>query len=280
MSGSPLGHGDVVLSVYSLARSVTLDDRLRSAAAAGFSGVGLHVADYVTAREEGRTDAEIHRLLSRYDMVLHEVDALALDRLENLDAAVHMVNEFGAHHLQMQGNRPGTVEEAAEVVAGAAERVAGAGGSVAVEFLGCNNIATAADALHIVELSGQRNVGVQVDIWHHVRGANDWSLLESLPSDRVASVQINDGPLHPCVDDYLDDTRHHRCLPGDGEFDLARFLGLMYPSTCDLPLSVEVLDDDLMALSPQRAAEAMAHATRRVMDSSLPNASRATKSPS
>lgn len=278
MNGSRLGHGDVVLSVYSLPRSITLDDRLRSAAAAGFSGVGLHVADYVAAREEGRTDAEVHRLLSRYDMVLHEVDALALDRLENLDAAVHMVNEFGAHHLQMQGNRPGTVEEAAEVIAGAAERVASAGGNVAVEFLGCNNIATAADALHIVELSGQPNVGVQVDIWHHVRGANDWSLLESLPSDRVASVQINDGPLHPCVDDYLDDTRHHRCLPGDGEFDLARFLELLYPSTCDLPLSVEVLDDDLAALSPQHAAEVMAHATRRVMNSLLPRTSRAPES--
>jgi sugar phosphate isomerase/epimerase len=260
-----LGRADLVLSHYSLPRGTPLPDRAAAAAAAGFAGIGWHVADYVALRRGGGTDDEVREILDTHGIVLHEVDALALDRLGNLDAAIHLATTLGAHHLQVQGNRPGTVGKAAHVIADIANRVAPAGVNVAIEFLGCNNIATAADALELADRSGRPNVGVQVDVWHHVRGANDWALLRALPPERIMSVQIDDGPIEPVDTDYLADTVHHRRVPGAGEFDLQRFLSIVHPPGSTLPLSLEVIDDDLLAFSPFDAARRIADSTRRAL---------------
>lgn len=260
-----LGRADLVLSHYSLPRGTTLAERVAAAAGAGFAGIGWHVADYVALRNGGTGDDEVRELLDDHGIVLHEVDALALDRLGHLDAAIHLATTLGVHHLQVQGDRPGTVSEAADVIADIADRVAPAGVNVAIEFLGCNNIATAADALELAERSGRDNVGVQVDIWHHVRGANDWALLQALPLERVMSVQIDDGPIEPVDADYLTDTVHHRCVPGAGDFDLSRFLSIVHPAGSSLPLSLEVIDDDLLALSPFDAARRIADGTRTAL---------------
>ena len=260
-----LGPGDLVLSHYSLPRGTPLADRAAAAAAAGFAGIGWHVTDYVALRGRGGTDDEVREILDSHGVVLHELDALALDRLGNLDPAIQLAKALGVHHLQVQGNRPGTVSEAADVIATIADRVAPAGVNVAIEFLGCNNIATAADALELADRSARPNVGVQVDIWHHVRGANDWSLLEALPPERIMSVQIDDGPIEPVDNDYLTDTVHHRRVPGAGEFDLQRFLSIVHPAGSTVPLSLEVIDDDLFALSPDEAARRIADSTRRTL---------------
>lgn len=258
-----LGRDDLVLSHFSLGREVTIDERVAAAAAAGFDGIGWYVADYVRHRDQGWTDDRIAALLGEHGLVLHEVDALPLDRLGLLDDAVHMVEAFGARNLQVQGHRPGTVAEAAATIAAIADRVAPAGAWVAIEFLGSNNVATAADALDLAVRSGRPNVGVQVDVWHHVRGAHDWAMLEALPLDRIASVQLDDGPLVPVDPDYLTDTVHHRCVPGEGEFDIERFLAVVHPASSTLPISLEVIDDDLLALPPAEAAARIARSMGR-----------------
>ena len=257
-----LGRDDLVLSHFSLGRSVAFDERVDAAAAAGFEGIGWYVADYVEHLGRGWTDERITQLLADSDLVLHEVDALPLDRLGLLDAAVHMVEVFGACNLQVQGNRPGSIAEAAATIAEIADRVAPFDANVAIEFIGSNNIATAADALDLALLSERTNVGVQADIWHHVRGANDWSMLEALPIERVVSVQLDDGPIVPVEDDYLVDTVHHRCVPDEGEFDIARFLAIVHPASSTLPISLEVIDDDMLSLVPREAARLIARSMR------------------
>ena len=96
-----------------------------------------------------------------------------------------------------------------------------------------------------------------------MRGANDWSLLEALPLERIASVQLDDGPIVPIDPDYRTDTVRHRCVPGEGEFDLARFLATVHPPASTLPLSLEVIDDDLLQLQPSVAARRIADADSR-----------------
>ena len=257
-----LGHGDIVLSHFSLPRDTPFADRLRAAANAGFDGIGWFVADYVKHRDLGWTDTDIAKALDEHGLVLHEVDAIPLVRLDYADVGVHMVNTFGAHHLQVQGNRPESLDESVAIVRRLADGVAASGGWIAIEFVGNMNIRTAADALEIATATGRRNVGVQVDIWHHVRGANDWSMIEAVPLDRLASVQFDDGPLLPVLPDYTEDTIRFRQLPGAGEFDIDRFLSTVYPSSVNLPLSVEVIAEDLMALGVDEATKLMAQATR------------------
>lgn len=261
-----LAHGDLVLSHFSLPRDTPLVDRVEAAAAAGYAGIGWFVADYVAHLERGWTDGKIARLLDDHGLVLHEVDALPLERLTHEDAAVHLATAFGANHLQVQGDRPGSVGEAADTIARIADRVAPYDVRVAIEFVGNKNIASAADAWDLTVRAARSNVGVQVDIWHHVRGANDWSMLERLPSDRIVSVQFDDGPLAPMDPDYTFDTINYRCVPGEGEFDVDRFLHTVYPPECSLPLSLEVISAELLALPVREAARRMADATRGVLE--------------
>lgn len=79
------------------------------------------------------------------------------------------------------------------------------------------------------------------------------------------SVQLDDGPVAPVDADYLTDTVHHRCVPGAGEFDLRRFLSIVHPPAATLPLSLEVIDDDLLTLSPSEAARQIADGTRAAL---------------
>ena len=262
-----LGRGDIVLSHFSLPRNTPFEDRLRAAANAGFDGIGWFVADYVKHRELGWTDAEIINALDDHNLVLHEIDAIPLVRLDHADVGVHMVNTFGAHHLQVQGNRPESFDESVAIVQRLSDGVAPSGGWIAIEFVGNMNIRTAADALEIALATERANVGVQVDIWHHVRGANNWNMLEEVPVNRLASVQFDDGQIVPVLADYTEDTIRFRKLPGEGEFDIDRFLATVYPTSVDLPLSVEVIAEDLMALGVEAAAQRMADATRRALAS-------------
>lgn len=260
-----LGRGHLVLSHFSLPRDTPFLDRLRAAASGGFDGIGWFTGDYLKHVELGWTDAAVQSALDDHGLVLHEVDAIPLVRLSHADAGVHMVNTFGAHHLQVQGNRPDSFDESVRIVSELADRVARSDGYIAIEFVGNMNIATATDALMLALATGRSNVGVQVDIWHHIRGANDWSMLEAIPIERIESVQFDDGPIEAVLDDYTEDTIRFRRLPGHGSFDLTRFLEVVYPSSVDLPISIEVISDELMALGVDEAARRMAEATRAVL---------------
>jgi sugar phosphate isomerase/epimerase len=90
-------------------------------------------------------------------------------------------------------------------------------------------------------------------------------MLDGLPRERIASVQIDDGPIEPVDSDYLTDTTHHRRVPGDGEFDLARFLTIFDGTKAPLPLSLEVINDDLLRLPAAEAAQRIADGARAMI---------------
>ena len=130
--------------------------------------------------------------------------------------------------------------------------------SLAIEFLPFTSIATASDASELIERAHRPNVGMCIDSWHVFRGAGLESLA-NLEAEHVVSIQLNDGPLQPVLENYVDDCLHHREVIGDGEFDLAAFMALLPGG---LPLSIEVPDDDLDLLAPDDVAQRLAAATR------------------
>lgn len=260
-----LHHGDIVLSHFSLPLTTPFPARVAAAAAAGFDGIGWYVKDYVEHLDQGWTDERLGNVLADHDMIIHEIDALPLERLALKDAAIHLATTFGARNLQVQGDYPATEADAADEVARIADAVASHGINVAIEFVGNKNIRSADDALRLADLSGRSNVGVQVDIWHHVRGADDWEMLERLDHRRIVSVQFDDGQLLPRDPDYTKDTVLYRCPPGEGEMDVDRFLRTVYPASLDLPISLEVISAELNALPVEVAAKRIADATRAVL---------------
>jgi sugar phosphate isomerase/epimerase len=267
---------DLIWSHFSRPRFGGFDERVGAAAEAGFDAVGLYALEYQRMRqEEGRSAADIRAVVEDHGLVVAEIEVVrgwsdppgeASPQCASLEEiAYEMADELGCRYLQAVGSYEGTVEDAARGFAALCDRAAAHDLVVGIEFLPFTNIKTAADVDEILDLTDRPNAGCCVDIWHHVRGANDWAQLEALPLDRIVSVQFDDGPRLPIEDDYTLDTITNRTVPGDGEMDLARFLRTVHPAASKLPLSLEVIDADLLALPVAEAAQRIADATRAVL---------------
>jgi sugar phosphate isomerase/epimerase len=273
-----LGPDDLILSHFSLGRSRPFEERVRAAAEAGFAAMGLYVGEYQRLRAEGARDADLRAVLDHYGMPLVEIEALRGWSATGADRAAYLQTErsvFGmsdalgpGHHVQVIGPYTGTLDDAAEAFAGVCDRAAEHGLAAAIEFLPeMSNIGDAATAMQIVTRAGRANGGICLDCWHHFRGANDDDMLRAIPAERIFAVQFGDGPRQPVDPDYYTDCTRYRDVPGDGEFDLAGFLGLLASSGVRLPLSVEVISTELLLRPAAEVARRLAGATRAVVAS-------------
>ena len=271
-----LGPDDLILSHFSLGRFRPFEERVRAAAEAGFAAMGLYIGEYQRLRAEGASDADLRSVLDHHGMRIVEIEALrgwsatGPERdayLETERAAFAMSDALGpGHHVQVIGPYAGTLDDAAEAFAGVCDRAAEHGLAAAIEFLPeMTNIPDAATAMQVVARAGRANGGICLDCWHHFRGANDDDMLRAIPAERIFTVQFNDGPRQRVDPDYYTDCTRYRVLPGDGDFDLAGFLGLLDEMGVRLPLSIEVMSADLLRRPAGESARLMADATRAVL---------------
>ncbi len=273
-----LGPDDLILSHFSLGRSRPFEERVRAAAEAGFAAMGLYIGEYQRLRAEGARDADLRSVLDHYGMPLVEIEALRGWSATGADRAAYLQTERSVfamsdalgpgHHVQVIGPYTGTLDDAAEAFAGVCDRAAEHGLAAAIEFLPeMSNIPDAATAMQIVTRAGRANGGICLDCWHHFRGANDDDMLRAIPAERIFTVQFDDGPRQRVDPDYYTDCTRYRDVPGEGEFDLTGFLGLLDELGVRLPLSVEVISTDLLQRPAAEVARRLAGATRAVVAS-------------
>jgi sugar phosphate isomerase/epimerase len=260
---------DLVLSHFSLGRDHPIEDRIESASAAGFAGIGLYVGQYRTLLESGMTMAQLTDLLDASNLCLAEIEVLAgwatprpSDAYWQMESVVwDLVDGFESRYVQAIGPYEGTAVEAAEHFGALCDRAADHGAVIGLEFLPFTNIVDAADALAIVERADRPNGGLCVDIWHHARGANDLELIRSIPPELITGVQMSDGPTAPVLNDYKEDCLRHRVPPGEGTFGAETFVSTLLRMGVALPWSLEVCNDDVWgrpgADHVRRAADGM-----------------------
>ena len=252
-----LGPDDLILSHFSLGRSRPFEERVRAAAEAGFAAMGLYIGEYQRLRAEGARDADLRSVLDHYGMPLVEIEALRGWSATGAERAAYLQTEQSVfamsdalgpgHHVQVIGPYAGTLDDAAAAFAGVCDRAAEHGLAAAIEFLPeMSNIPDAATAMQIVTRAGRANGGICLDSWHHFRGADDDDMLRAIPAERIFTVQLDD-------------------VPGEGEFDLIGFLGLLEEMGVRLPLSVEVISADLLQRPAGEVARRLADTTRAVV---------------
>jgi sugar phosphate isomerase/epimerase len=244
-----LAHDELVLSHFSLARHHPVGHRVALAARHGFRGIGLYAGHYLQLETEGFAPHGLRDLLEQHGVCLAEIevvpglgrDGAGGSRAGDIEAvAWRMADEFGCRYLQVIGPADAPVDEAAAAFGSLCDRAADHGLVVGLEFLPFTDIVSVRDARAIVEAAGRDNGGICVDVWHHVRGANDLAAIAALPGELITGIQLNDGPLRPDLDDYYTDCLQHRVAPGRGEFDLAAFLHAVRGTGCMVPMSLEV----------------------------------------
>ena len=267
------GHGTLWLSHHSL-RYASMEERAAAAAAAGLDGIGLSLRAYRRWRDGGHSDEELADILGRHGQRLVELEALhgwALsgeqrDRAHaDEELAFHLADAFGPTYLQAIGPYEGTTDDVVAAYAALCDRASAHRLTVGIEFLPFTNIPDIASAADIAESANRGNGGVCVDAWHFFRGTPDFDSLAAVPGELIANIQINDGPLVPEDDDYLADCLTNRRCPGDGEFDLVRFMRTIAATGCTAPVSIEVISTSLQALAARTATERMTETTRQLL---------------
>lgn len=269
-----LGPTDLVLSHLSLPRA-GFENRVAAAAAAGFSGIGLHLAGWKRLHRQGWTVADLAAVLDDHDQLLVEVEflqgwagpaELAAAGAEQERLAFELIDGLGARHLQVGGPYHGSVEQAAEAFGGLCQRAAPRGVLVSLEYLPeMTNIESAAQAMEIVTIADQPNGGICVDSWHHERGQDTLTDLAAIDGRRITSVQLDDGPAVRTEADYTTDTSTNRLPPGEGDFDLPGLLHTLRGLGVRAPLGLEIISPTVSAGEPQAVAARIANATRIVL---------------
>ena len=271
-----LNPDDLILSHFSLGRARPFEERVRAAADAGFAAMGLYIGEYQRLRAEGATDADLRAVLDSHGLRVVEIEALRGWSATGPEREAYLATERAVfamsdalgpgHHVQVIGPYTGTLDHAAEAFAGVCDRAAEHGLCAAIEFLPeMSNIPDADTAMEIVTRAGRANGGICLDTWHHMRGANDEDMLRRIPPERIFAVQIDDGPRRRVDADYYTDCTRYREVPGEGDFDLGGFLGLLADMGVRIPLSVEVISVALLEHPADEVARRLFEGTRTVM---------------
>jgi sugar phosphate isomerase/epimerase len=283
MMSTDLGPGDLVLPHFAMIDvepgptfvSRSFADRCVAAANGGFRGIGITHQLYQAEWDAGRSDAELVDLAHEHGVVVSEVESVGMpgpaardDLDRTLDAVLHVADVFGATRFFVIPVAGVGFEDHVETFQWLCARCAQHGVSVGIEFMDLAQVSAVRDldsASRVVDAADQPNGGLCLDTYHYFNSSSTWEQLEQLDGDRVVMVQLSDGRIPRTAPDYLSDTLHHRLPPGDGDFDLERFVRVMDAIGARCPYSLEVLNDELRTMEPSAMGEMLGAAGRRVL---------------
>ncbi len=259
-------------SIATVCLSGTLEEKLRAAAAAGFDGVELFEPDLIASP---LSPAAVRALLAELGLTLdlyqplRDFEAVPEPDFARAEAKLALMQELGAELLLVCSNvRENAIDDdalAAEHLRELARRASRRGIRIAYEALAWGtHVNHYEHSLRIVERADHPALGTCVDSFHVLsRGDRPRRL------DQLFFVQLADAPRLDMG--LLQWSRHHRCFPGQGGFDLDAFVTDVLAAGYTGPLSLEVFNDVFRATDPERTAvDAMR--SLRALDGSLPEA--------
>lgn len=244
---------------------IPLRRRIEAAAGAGYKGIGVDHYDLLASiGAYGYPD--IKSMLAGNGLEYFEVDAMGdwyaagparngSDALRGL--LLTAAEKIGFTQLRVTGNilgRSYPVDIMRAEFAKFCREAGEAGTRLSLEILNISDVRDVATALEIVGDAAAGNGGVVLDIWHFARGGESFDTIGALSGGAIAWVEIDDGAAKPkgsIFSEGLDDRR----LPGDGVFDIAGFLAAVQAAGYSGPIGVEVISNELRALSVEDAAK-------------------------
>ncbi|CAD5109861.1 3-dehydroshikimate dehydratase QuiC [Zestomonas carbonaria] len=249
-------------SIATVSLSGTLPEKLEAIAAAGFDGVEIFENDLLyydgSPREIRQMCADLGIAITLFQP-FRDFEGCRRDRLEkNLDRAERkfdLMQELGTDLVLVCSNVAadslGDERILVDDLRLLAERAGARGLRIGYEALAWgHHVNSWQQVWSIVEQADHPALGVLLDSFHTLSIKGDPSGIAGIPGDKIFFVQMADAPL--LAMDVLEWSRHFRCFPGQGEFDLAGFLAPILRSGYQGPLSLEIFNDGFRA-APTRA---------------------------
>jgi 4-hydroxyphenylpyruvate dioxygenase len=243
-------------SIATVCLSGTLTEKLTAASRAGFDGVEIFendlLASPLTPEEIAARTADLGLSVELYQP-MRDIEAVPEEIFaRNLRRARHkfeLMRRLGADTVLVCSSvAPQAVDDdalAAEQLSRLADAAEEFGIRVAYEALAWGrHVSTYGHAWRIVEAADHPALGTCLDSFHilsRTPGPEDLKGIADIPGDKIFFLQLADAPLMAM--DVLQWSRHYRCFPGQGGFDVAGLLRHVLAAGYDGPLSLEVFND-------------------------------------
>ncbi|MFG3019076.1 bifunctional sugar phosphate isomerase/epimerase/4-hydroxyphenylpyruvate dioxygenase family protein [Streptomyces sp. NPDC048254] len=240
-------------SIATISLSGSLTEKLTAASRAGFDGVEIFENDLLASplspREIRVRCADLGLTVDLYQP-MRDIEAVPDDEFaRNLRRARHkfeLMGELGADTVLVCSSvSPLALDDddlAAEQLSQLATLAQESGIRVAYEALAWGrHVSTYDHAWRIVEAADHPALGTCLDSFHILSRGSDPKGIEAVPGEKIFFLQLADAPL--LAMDVLQWSRHHRCFPGQGGFDVAGLVRHVLRTGYDGPLSLEVFND-------------------------------------
>ncbi|VXA97709.1 4-hydroxyphenylpyruvate dioxygenase [Arthrobacter sp. 9AX] len=244
--------------------SGTLKEKMQACAIAGFDGIEIFEQDLVTSSlspEEVRTMAadlglglDLYQPFRDFDGVTPDLLKANLRRAE---AKFRLMSRLGMDTILVCSNvATATIDDdglRASQLAELAELAGDHGVKVAYEALAWGKYVNDYEHAHrLVEMVDHPNLGTCLDSFHILSRDWDTAPIENISADKIFFVQVADAPKLSM--DVLSWSRHYRVFPGEGQFELAKFMGHVVRAGYSGPVSLEVFNDVFRQSDVERTA--------------------------
>ncbi|MFJ7996225.1 bifunctional sugar phosphate isomerase/epimerase/4-hydroxyphenylpyruvate dioxygenase family protein [Streptomyces sp. NPDC096310] len=240
-------------SIATVSLSGSLGEKLAAAARAGFDGVEIFENDLLAsplAPEEVRDRAADLGLTIDLYQPMRDIEAVPAElfarNLRRAERKFDVMRRLGTDTLLVCSSVSPYAEDddalAAAQLHALAERAAQAGVRIAYEALAWGrHVSTYDHAWRIVAAAGHPALGVCLDSFHILSRGTDPRGVAEIPGEKIFFLQLADAPLMAM--DVLQWSRHYRCFPGQGGFDVAGLVRQAVRAGYAGPLSLEVFND-------------------------------------
>ncbi|MCS3472384.1 4-hydroxyphenylpyruvate dioxygenase [Pseudomonas sp. JUb42] len=249
-------------SIATVSLSGTLPEKLEAIAAAGFDGVEIFENDLLyyagSPREVRQMCADLGIAITLFQP-FRDFEGCRRERLQrNLERAERkfdLMQELGTDLVLVCSNASadsiGEQQILVDDLRLLAERAGARQLRIGYEALAWGqHVNTYQQVWDIVRQADHPALGVLLDSFHTLSLKGDPGAIAQIPGDKIFFVQMADAPI--LAMDVLEWSRHFRCFPGQGEFDLAGFLAPIIRSGYKGPLSLEIFNDGFRA-APTRS---------------------------
>lgn len=251
-AGLALGSGEI--------SPIDFEARVKSAAKAGFVGIGLWQTDLEHILIH-RSLSEVRAILADNGMRHLELEFLTdwfvggarrgeSDNLRKrlLDASAAL----GAHHVKVGDfyNTPVSMTQLIDSFSELCRDAERYGATIGFEFMASAMLTTLEDSLAMVEGAGADNGGIIIDIAHTTALGISNDALRTIPAKRLVCVELNDNLL-PATPGYAPGERRY-C--GEGEFDITGFVAAIRATGYAGPWALEVFSHKPPTLTPEEAS--------------------------
>ena len=242
----------------------SLSEKLEAIAAAGFRAVEIFENDLITFPG---TPREIRQRCADLGLTIVTCqpfrdfegmpDAKRQRTFDRAERKFDLLQELGTDLLfvcsTLAADAVGGVDRAAQDLAELAERAARRDVRVGFEALSWGrHTRDYRDAWEIIRRADHPRLGLILDSFHMLALDIDPSMVRNIPAERIFLVQLADAPrLHM---DIVSWSRHWRCLPGQGDFNLGPLMEGLVANRYAGYLSLEIFNDRFRAGSARSVA--------------------------